>query len=138
MKSCGKEEHKCKPNRNGDRYCDGPAEFEKEHDKANKKGGEAENENNRKRSKYERDIRFLEAERVHVAEAEGFVSIAQSVHVSSYHWRETIPMSAAVRLSTRLRNQKIFTQMLMVGSILGSPPVTQFLPVDWAAICLKS
>ena len=85
MKSCSKEEHKCKPNGNGDRNCDGPAEFEEEHDKANKKEGEAENENNRKRSKYERDIRFLEAERVHVGEAKGFAfgSIAQRVHVSS-------------------------------------------------------
>jgi len=84
MESCGNEEHKCKPNDNGNRNCDGPAEFEKEHDKANKKEGEAENENNRKRSKYERDIRSLEAERVHVAEAEGFGSIAQSAHVSLY------------------------------------------------------
>jgi len=84
MKSCGKEEHKCEPNGNGGRNCNGPAEFEKEHDKANKKEGEAENENNRKGSKYERDIRFLEAERVHVAEAKGFGSTAQSVHVSSY------------------------------------------------------
>ena len=84
MKSCGKEEQKCAPNRNGDRNCDGPTEFEEEHDKANKKEGEAEDENNRKRSKYERDIGFLEAKRVHVAEAEGFGSIAQSAHVSSY------------------------------------------------------
>ena len=84
MKSCGKEEHKCKRNGNGGRNCDRPAEFEKEHGKANKKEGEAENENNRKRSKYARDIRFLEAERVHVAEAERFGSIAQSAHVSSY------------------------------------------------------
>ena len=56
MKSCGKEEYKCKRNGNGDRNCDGPAEFEKEHDKANKKEGEAEDENNRKRSKYKRDF----------------------------------------------------------------------------------
>ena len=47
-------------------------------------------------------------------------------------------MSAAVRLSTRLRNQKIFTQILMVWSILGSPSVTQVWPANWAAICLKS
>jgi hypothetical protein len=84
MKSCGKEEHKCKANGNGGRNCDRPAEFEKEHGKTNKKESEAENENNRKRSKYARDIRFLEAERVHVAEAEGFRSIAQTAHVSSY------------------------------------------------------
>jgi hypothetical protein len=56
MKSCGNEEHKCKPNGDGSRDCDRPAEFKKEHDKANKKEGEAENENNWKRSKYERDI----------------------------------------------------------------------------------
>ena len=84
MKSCGKKERECKANDNRDRNCDGPAEFEKEHDKANKKGCEAENKNNRKRSKYERDIRFLEAERMHAAEAEGFGSITQTVHVSSY------------------------------------------------------
>jgi len=84
MKSGGKEEHKCTPNGNGDRNYDGPAEFEKEHSKTNKKEGKAENENNRKRCKNERDIRLLEAERVHVAETEGFRSITQSAHVSSY------------------------------------------------------
>jgi hypothetical protein len=84
MNGCGKEEHKCNPNGNGDRNCDRQAEFEKEHDKANKKECEAENENNWERSKYERDIRFLEAERVHVAEAEGFGSITQTAYVSSY------------------------------------------------------
>jgi hypothetical protein len=84
MKSCGKEERECKPNGNGRRNCNWPTEFAKEHDKANKKEGKAENENDRKQSKYKRDIRFLEAERVHVAEAEGFGSIAHGAHVSSY------------------------------------------------------
>jgi len=43
-------------------------------------------------------------------------------------------MRAAVRLSTRLRNQKIFTKIVL---ILGSPAVIEFWPADWA-ICLKS
>ena len=76
MKGCGDEERISKHNGNGGRNCDGPAEIEEEHDKANKKESEAENQNNRKRSKYERDIRILEAERVHVVEAERFGSIA--------------------------------------------------------------
>jgi hypothetical protein len=49
MKSCGKEEHKCEANGSGGGNCDRPAEFEKEHGKANKNEGEAENENNWKR-----------------------------------------------------------------------------------------
>jgi len=69
MKSGDKEKPKCQPNGDGRRNCDRPAELEKERDETNKKEGEADNENNRKGSKYARDIRFLEAERVHVTEA---------------------------------------------------------------------
>jgi len=70
---------------------------------------------------------------VHVTETKGLGSFAQILHMDCIHWRETIPMSAVVRLSTKLRNQKTFTQMLK--ELI--PGLTKFMSADWAAICLK-
>ena len=54
--SCKNEECECACYGAGNGNCDAPTDFEKKHNEANKKEGEAENKNNRKGTKYDRDI----------------------------------------------------------------------------------
>ena len=82
----GRDSEECERacNGEGNGNCDGPTDLEKEYNEANEKEGKAENENYRKGSKYKRDIRLVDAEGVHVTEAEGIGSVAQTVQVRSY------------------------------------------------------
>lgn len=58
--------------------------MEKEYDKTEKKKDKAEDENNRKHRKYQRDIWFFESAGVHAAKAKGIGSFTQAAQMISY------------------------------------------------------